>query len=172
MRLNLFGFNSEPVLPAALAFTHEGAPAAVLNAEQRLRRSVASCFLWEDEFYEDGLSIADRIATLAADVAPEVVAALAVEARERFNLRHAPLLLLSVLTRTGAGTPLVADTIARVIQRADELTEFLASIGATESGRCPSRPSGGSGGRSASSTPTSSPSMTGTARSSCATCSS
>ena len=126
MRLNLFGLNLAPKLPAALAFTHEGAPAAVLNAEQRLRRSVASCFLWEDEFYEDGLSICDRIATLAADVVPEVVAALAVEARERFNLRHAPLLLLSVLTRTGAGTTLVADTIARVVQRPDELTEFLA----------------------------------------------
>jgi len=54
------------------------------------------------------------------------VAALAVEAREVFNLRHAPLLMLVALTRTGAGTSLVADTIARVIQRADELTEFLA----------------------------------------------
>ena len=126
MRLNIFGFNTSPKTPAGLAFTHEGAPAAILTAEQRLRRSVASCFLWEDEFYEDGQSIADRIATLAADVAPEVVAALAVEARERFNLRHAPLLLLVALTRTGAGSSLVADTLERVIQRADELCEFLA----------------------------------------------
>ena len=54
------------------------------------------------------------------------MAALAIEARERFNLRHAPLLLLVALTRTGAGTTLAADAITRVIQRADELTEFLA----------------------------------------------
>ena len=122
MRLNLFQSRANARIP----LTHEGAPAAVLNAEQRLRRSVASCFLWEDEFYEDGEAIADRISTLAAEVPPEVVAALAVEARETFNLRHAPLLLLASLTRTGAGSSLVASTIERVIQRADELTEFLA----------------------------------------------
>jgi len=35
--------------------THEGAPAfAHLSDEQRLRRSILSCLLWEDEFYEDG----------------------------------------------------------------------------------------------------------------------
>ena len=60
MRLNLFQFRpgaGTPIPPT----THEGAPAVVLNAEQTLRRSVASCFLWEDEFYEDGQVIADRI---------------------------------------------------------------------------------------------------------------
>jgi hypothetical protein len=118
MRLNIFA--PRP------SFTHEGAPAATLNAEQRLRRSVLSCLLWEDEFYEDGEAIADRIAALAAEVAPEVLAALAIEARERFKLRHAPLMLLCVLARTGSGTGLVSATIERVIQRADEPGEFLA----------------------------------------------
>jgi hypothetical protein len=118
MRLNIFA--PRP------GVTHEGAPAAVLTAEQRLRRSVLSCLLWENEFYEDGQAIADRIAALAADVEPQVVARLAIEAREGFNLRHAPLMLLAVLARTGSGTPLVAQTIERVIQRADDLTELLA----------------------------------------------
>jgi hypothetical protein len=124
MRFNLFAKRKSPV--SAFALTHEGAPAIVLNAEQRLRRSVLSCLLWEDEFYEDGLAIADRVAALAAELEPSVVAALAVEARERFNLRHAPLMLLNVLARTGSGTSLVSETLARVIQRADELSEFLA----------------------------------------------
>lgn len=118
MRFNLFA-------KQAVA-TFEGAPAVSLNAEQKLRRSVLSCLLWEDEFYEDGQAIADRIAALAADVAPGVVAALAIEAREAFNLRHAPLMLLCALARTGSGTSLVSETIGRVIQRADELSEFLA----------------------------------------------
>jgi 60 kDa SS-A/Ro ribonucleoprotein len=118
MRFNIF---AKP--PVA---TFEGAPAVVLNAEQALRRSVLSCLLWEDEFYEDGQAIADRIMALAADVAPEVVAALAIEARETFKLRHAPLMLLCALARTGSGTSLVSRTIARVIQRADELAEFLS----------------------------------------------
>ncbi|MCI3133922.1 TROVE domain-containing protein [Phenylobacterium aquaticum] len=106
--------------------THEGAPAAILSAEQKLRRSVLSCLLWESEFYEDGETIADRMSALAAELDPAIVAALAVEARERFNLRHAPLMLLSVLVRTGSGTSLVSETIERVIQRADEMSEFLA----------------------------------------------
>lgn len=119
MRLNIFA-------PRPRVVTHEGAPAVPLSAEQALRRSVLSCLLWENEFYEDGVTIADRITALAGDVSPRVLADLAVEARTRFNLRHVPLLLLTVLTRTGAGTSLVSDTIARVIQRADELTEFLS----------------------------------------------
>ena len=109
------------------ARTHEGAPViAMLSAEQQLRRSVLSCLLWEDEFYEDGQSIADRIIANAMRVAPQVLAALAIEAREVFHLRHVPLLLLEVLSRTGKGDRLVADTVARVVQRADEPGELVA----------------------------------------------
>jgi 60 kDa SS-A/Ro ribonucleoprotein len=109
------------------ARTHEGALAiATLSAELQLRRSVLSCLLWEDEFYEDGQSIADRIIANAMRVTPQVLAALAVEAREVFNLRHVPLLLLEVLSRTGKGERLVADTVARVVQRADEPGELVA----------------------------------------------
>jgi hypothetical protein len=85
-----------------------------------------SCLLWEDEFYENGQKIADRIAENAGRVKPEALAAIAIEAREAFHLRHAPLLLLEVLSRTGKGDKLVADTVARVIQRADELGELVA----------------------------------------------
>ena len=107
--------------------THEGAPAVpALPPEKMLRRSVLSCLLWEDQFYEDGKSIADRIVENAEKVKPEVLAGIAVEAREVFNLRHAPLLLLEVLSRTGSGDGRVADTVARVVQRADELAELVA----------------------------------------------
>jgi 60 kDa SS-A/Ro ribonucleoprotein len=116
MRLNIF--TKRPVL------THQGAPAIAISAEQALRRSVLSCLLWENEFYEDGQSIADRMAALAADAAPETVAALAIEAREQFRLRHAPLMLICALAKTGG--LLVAATIERVIQRADELSELVA----------------------------------------------
>src|ERR1700684_513744 len=111
MRLNLFA-------PRASA-TFEGAPAVELTLEQRLRRSVLACLLWEDEFYEDGQSIAERILALGAEGPPQVLADVAGEARERFKRRRAPLLLVTALVKTGRGTPLVADTIERVIQRAD-----------------------------------------------------
>lgn len=106
--------------------THEGAPAATITHEQALRRSVLSCMLWEGEFYEDGVQIAGRIADLAPRVAAERVAALAIEARERMKLRHAPLLLVREMARHVSHRGLVAETLARVIQRADELSEFVA----------------------------------------------
>lgn len=104
--------------------THEGASAAPMTPEQALRRSVLSCLLWESEFYEDGQEIAARIIELAGRVDPDIVADLAVEARTSGNLRHVPLLLLSALARRKGHK--LAPVIAKVIQRADELSELLA----------------------------------------------
>lgn len=121
MRLNVLKLNV-----AARPRTHEGAPAARITPEQALRRSVLSCMLWEGEFYEDGVQIAGRIHELVPKVAAEKVAALAVEARERMKLRHAPLLLVREMARVASHRGPVAETLARVIQRADELSEFVA----------------------------------------------
>lgn len=104
--------------------THEGAPAARLTPRQQLRRSVMNCLLWEREFYEDGEEIAARIYRLAKEQPVNEVAALAVEARERFKLRHVPLVLLSALAARGGSQ--TGDAIAATIRRADEITEFLA----------------------------------------------
>lgn len=105
--------------------THEGAPAAKADDLTKLRRSVMSCLLWEDSFYEDGQSIVDRISECAAKVTPVQLANTAIEARMRHNLRHVPLLLCSLLAKYGAGSSIVSETIDFCIQRADELTELL-----------------------------------------------
>jgi TROVE domain len=106
--------------------THEAAPARHISNELQLRRSVLACLLWESQFYEDGVEIAGRIAELVPKVEPERVAALAVEAREQMKLRHAPLLLVREMARHKTHRGLVAETLERVIQRADELCEFVA----------------------------------------------
>ncbi len=114
--------NKKPTFPEIT--THEGAPAHRINIRQILRRSVCSCMLWEDTHYEEGVSIANRISELVPRVSPDEVAALAIEAREQFKLRHVPLLLVRELARAGyMGT---ADALARIIQRPDELAEFLS----------------------------------------------
>jgi len=82
--------------------------------------------LWEDEFYEDGVQIAGRIHELVPQVEAPQVAALAVEAREKMKLRHAPLYLVREMARHATHRALVAETLMRVIQRADELSEFVA----------------------------------------------
>jgi hypothetical protein len=107
-------------------FTHEGALAARMTPEQALRRSVMSCMLWENEFYEDGETIAERIGKLVKVVSPAKVAAIAIEARTKMNLRHVPLLIMAHLAGVTSGTSLVSETLPKVINRADELAEFLA----------------------------------------------
>ena len=121
MRLNIAKHYMRPRLR-----THEGAPASAITPEQALRRSVLSYMLWEGEFYEDGVQIAGRIRELVPQVAAEKVASLAVEARERMKLRHAPLLLVREMARLATHRALVAETLTRVVQRADELSEFVA----------------------------------------------
>lgn len=106
------------------AFTHEGAQAVPSNAYTELRRAVLACLLWEDTFYESGISIADRITALVKQVPQEKVAQLAIDARTKYNLRHVPLLLVREMAR-GKGN-LVGRTLSEVIQRADELSEFVS----------------------------------------------
>jgi len=108
------------------AKTHEGAVAQKVDARRELRRSVLTCLLWEDTFYEKGSKIAERISDLVIKNKAEDVAALAGEARDKMQLRDVPLFLVRELARRkGAGT-LVAETLEHVIQRADELSEFVA----------------------------------------------
>lgn len=117
--------NKVPLRPKL--YTHEGALAYQhATATQQLRRSVLSCMLWEDSYYEDGVAIAERISSLVAKVPAEDVAAIAVEAREKMNLRHVPLLLACELAKLKTHRHVVADLVERVIQRADELAEILA----------------------------------------------
>lgn len=111
---------------AVIGQTHEGAPAKAMTPAQELRRTLMACLLWEDGFYESGQSIAARIAALVPTVKPDVVSALAIEARTQMHLRHAPLLVVREMARHASHRKHVAATLDAVIQRADELTEFLA----------------------------------------------
>ena len=121
--------------------THEGAQAARITPKQALRRSVMSCFLWEDEFYEDGQAIVDRIKALTTRtgpmgsplINPGVTAAIAIEARHVAKLRHVPLLLLACAASAwhtdkwpSLSPSSLSFAIAETISRADELAELVA----------------------------------------------
>lgn len=94
-----------------------------LEPETQLRRLVLASMLWEKQFYLDGVSHADLVKALVAKLDPQVVGNLALEARGKFKLRHIPLLLTRELARVGN---LKAEVLDKVIQRADEMSEFLA----------------------------------------------
>lgn len=110
----------------AAVLTREGGPGIQFGPLKELRRSVLSALLFEDAFYESGADHAKRIRALVAACQPADVAALAVEARDVMYLRHVPLFLVRELARVKGNGAIVADTLERVIQRPDELTEYLA----------------------------------------------
>jgi len=106
--------------------TAQGALAVRISPEMQLRRCLMACMLWEKNFYVSGEEIADVIADAVLGTAPQRAAELAIEAREKMKLRHAPLLVVREMARSDKHKHLVGDTLARIIQRPDELTEFLA----------------------------------------------
>jgi hypothetical protein len=106
--------------------THEGAPARRIDLVSQLERSVMSCLLWEGEFYEDGQTIAARIAELCKQAPVVEVARIAVQAKEEMRLRHVPLLLARELARTKEGRAELKAVLPRVLLRPDDITEFLA----------------------------------------------
>jgi 60 kDa SS-A/Ro ribonucleoprotein len=114
-------------VPRSPVRNHEGTPVPRINAEKELWRTVTASLLWEDSFYESGESVADRIKTLTLSVKPEFAAALAREARSAMKLRHVPLWVARWLASgTLAQKAVVEDLLAEIIQRPDELTEFLS----------------------------------------------
>jgi len=79
--------------------------------------------LWEKQFYLDGVENVKLIQALVPKVPAAKVAELAILARHNYKLRHMPLMLCRELARIGK---LNAATLNEVVQRADEMGEFLA----------------------------------------------
>lgn len=114
--------------PAPL-FTAEGASAKHITPVQQLRRLVMSCMLWEDNFYIDGKSVADLIQKAVHAIPVGDAGAIAVEARTTMKLRHVPLLIAREMARHPRlkdNPKAVSETIATIIQRPDELSEFVS----------------------------------------------
>lgn len=105
------------------AFNSVGTQVPQINPERQLKRITLAAMLWEKQFYLDGKSHAELVKELVAKVAPSKVEALAQEARTKFKLRHVPLLLARELARHGK---LQANALTSVIQRPDEMSEFLS----------------------------------------------
>lgn len=106
--------------------THEGAPAQALNPYARLKRTVMACLLFEDQFYEDGMSVADRIKDLCSKCSCVQVLTLAVEAAQKYHLRHVPLQMVVEALKLPQKPESFANTICSLINRPDQMTDLLA----------------------------------------------
>lgn len=119
--------NKASRIDASPITTFEGEHAKRLSDVQALERAVYSCLLWEDSFYEDGVLIADRIKSLTLAVPPNEAAKIAIKARTTYKIRHAPLWIARWLASgDGSQRRMARWLLPQIIQRPDELTEFMA----------------------------------------------
>lgn len=134
MKTNIKAVNRRKDTGARLAGGY-GPYAARQDAETLLRRSVMANLLWENQFYENGQSVADNIKALIPQVDPQVVFDIAVEARTKQKLRHVPLFIAREMVGLDSHKGLVGHLLPQIILRADELAEFVALY--WKGGKCP-----------------------------------
>ena len=82
-----------------------------------------SCLLWEDSFYEDGVSIADRVKQLLDEVSMEDARQVLMDAKFKSKLRHMPLYLLILFAEKKW---LDKNDVSAVCTRVDDMTELLS----------------------------------------------
>ena len=103
--------------------THEGGMASAIKPLEQLKRSVMSCLLWEDTFYEDGVSIAERVKEIIQKVSQDESRQVLMDAKFKSKLRHMPLYLLTLFAERGW---LKKEDVTKVCTRVDDLSELLA----------------------------------------------
>lgn len=108
---------------AAPAYNAAGLKVRKISNEQKLLRMTMAHMLWENQFYVDGTKSNEILGDLVKKVKPDFAAAVAQKARTDFKLRHVPLAIMRELARNGK---LQANDLNAVIQRADEMGEFLS----------------------------------------------
>lgn len=94
-----------------------------LSPFEQLERTVNSCLLWEDNFYEDGISVSDRITGLMDKVTKDEAEKLVRQSKFDNKLRHTPLLLLCCMAKN---KQLTKELVSDVITRVDDMAELLS----------------------------------------------
>ena len=112
----------EPVL------TFEGGKASRIDEFEQLTRSTMSCLLWENEFYEDGVSIAERIHTLIDSCIKKGLYDHVIELLKKvkfdMRLRHCPLWMIVGIYK--AGKTVSKDLIVSILTRPDDAGELIS----------------------------------------------
>ena len=117
--------NTQANRPGAPNF--HGVKGPALNPVQELQRSIAACFLWEDGFYENGTTVAQRIHDLVQKISnTDLLSRMAIACRNTWNLRHAPLWLAVAMAESPDHRIALGELLPEIIRRPDELPESLS----------------------------------------------
>ena len=108
---------------APMLKTHEGGRASKISKKEELLKLTMTCMLWEDTFYVDGVSVAERIRNLVHEVGGVVSREVMNKAKHEQKLRHAPLWIAVAMAEKGW---LLDIDVVSICTRADDMTELLA----------------------------------------------
>lgn len=95
----------------------------VPSVKEDARRTLMTCLLWEDTFYESGESISDRLRSYVSQLSESDCRELLKEAKIQNKLRHAPLFWAVQMAKSGK---LKADDVAMICDRVDLMADLLA----------------------------------------------
>lgn len=107
--------------------TFEGGKASKISPIEELKRTTMACLLWEDNFYEDGVSVATRIEELINKCNNDDVIELIRKVKFDMKIRHCPLYMISCLLKKGCKG--LSGLISEVITRPDDMGELLSLFG-------------------------------------------
>ena len=107
--------------------TFEGGVASKITPIEELKRTTMACLLWEDNFYEDGESVAERIEKLINKCNNDDVIELVRKVKFDMKLRHCPLYMTVCLLKKGCKG--LSGLVADVITRPDDMGEMLSLFG-------------------------------------------
>jgi len=103
--------------------THEGGRASFIKPFEQLKRAIMTCLLWEDQYYINGVEIADLVKGLMSKVTEAQAREALKQAKWENKLRHMPLYLLVLMAEKGW---LRKEDVAEIVTRPDDLTELLS----------------------------------------------
>ena len=95
----------------------------VPGVKEEARRTLVTCLLWEDQAYENGVKIADRMREYVKQLSEQDCRDLLKEAKIDNKLRHAPLFWAVQMAKEGK---LKADDVAMICDRVDTMADLLA----------------------------------------------
>ena len=93
-----------------------------MSTYEKAERSLMTCLLWEDNFYEDGESIVERLKSYVPKLSEDECRTLLTMAKKDNKLKHAPLLWALCMLKRGFLKP---EDVFMVADRVDFMAEML-----------------------------------------------
>lgn len=106
-----------------LVTNHNGLSSNQISTKEMFDRTVMACLLWENNFYENGESVATRVESYIKELSEQDIVPILYKCKQDMKLRHMPLFILVCMAKYGK---LKSKYVYDMITRVDDITELLS----------------------------------------------